>query len=107
MARDMHSSMMLSKTPGPGSYDELSYSRVKDKDPQWSMSKSSRDNFSNGIALGPGQYDPDKNFKNVINSSPKYQFGSNKRDSDYNNYVPGPGSYEQNLLKSRMSIKIG
>jgi hypothetical protein len=79
----------------------------KDKDPQWSMSKSSRDNFSNGIALGPGQYDPDKNFKNVITSSPKYQFGSNKRDSDYNNYVPGPGSYEQNLLKSRMSIKIG
>lgn len=29
MARDMHSSMILSKTPGPGTYDEFSYSKVK------------------------------------------------------------------------------
>lgn len=39
-------------------------------------------NFKNGI-VGPGQYDPDKNFKNIITSSPKYHFGTDKRDVEY------------------------
>lgn len=42
MARDMHSSLILSKTPGPGSYDDSAYGKTKDKDPMWSLSKSSR-----------------------------------------------------------------
>lgn len=42
MARDMSSSLILSKTPGPGSYDESSYGKVKSKHPTWSLSKSSR-----------------------------------------------------------------
>jgi hypothetical protein len=42
MARDMHSSLVLSKTPGPGSYDDSSYSKLNSKDPMWSLSKSSR-----------------------------------------------------------------
>lgn len=62
-------------------------------------------NFKNGI-VGPGQYDPDKNFKNVITSSPKYHFGTDKRDVEYKSESPGPGAYDQSLLKSRMSIKI-
>lgn len=66
MARDMHSSMILSKTPGPGSYDEFSYSKVKENDPMWSMSKSSRDYNPKSNNVGPGQYDPDKNYKNII-----------------------------------------
>ncbi len=103
----MHSSLMLSKTPGPGSYDQNSYSKIKGNDPKWSMSKSSRDQLANQNNLGPGQYDADKNYKSVINSIPGHHFGGEKRINDYNNPVPGPGSYEQNLLKSRMSIKIG
>ncbi len=42
MARDMQSSLILSKTPGPGSYDDSTYSKIKSKDPMWSLSKSSR-----------------------------------------------------------------
>lgn len=56
MARDMHSSMILSKTPGPGSYDDSIYSKVRSKDPMWSLSKSSRENMFNNSSLGPGQY---------------------------------------------------
>ena len=56
MARDMHSSMILSKTPGPGSYDDSGYSKVKGKDPMWSLSKSSRDNMFKDNNIGPGQY---------------------------------------------------
>ena len=41
MARDMHSSLILYKTPGPGSYED-SNNKVKAKDPMWSLSKSSR-----------------------------------------------------------------
>ena len=107
MARDMHSSMILSKTPGPGTYDEFTYSKVKEKDPMWSMSKSSRDYLPKTDVVGPGQYEHDKNFKKVIQSSPGYHFGNDKRINDYKNYVPGPGSYDQSLMKSRMSIKIG
>jgi hypothetical protein len=99
--------MILSKTPGPGSYDEYGYSKVKDTDPIWSMSKSSRDYNSKNNVVGPGQYEPDKNFKNVIEAPPGYRFGRDNRISDTKNFVPGPGSYDQNLLKSRMSIKIG
>lgn len=62
----MHSSMILSKTPGPGSYDEKYYDKIKSKDPQWSISKSSRDYINNQNTVGPGQYDADKNYKSVI-----------------------------------------
>ena len=44
ISRDMSSSMILSKNPGPGSYNEYSYGNVKASDPKWSMSKSTRDN---------------------------------------------------------------
>ena len=107
MSRDMSSSMSLSKTPGPGTYDELAYSRVKDKDPMWSLSKSSRDFAYKNNVVGPGQYDHDKNYKNVITSIQSYNFGSDKRDYVPKLSSPGPGTYEQNLMKSRMSIKMG
>ena len=42
MSRDMSSSLLLSENPGPGSYDESGFSKVKGKDPTWSLSKSSR-----------------------------------------------------------------
>jgi hypothetical protein len=71
------------------------------------MSKSSRDNMFNNNPVGPGQYEPDKNYKSVITSSPAYHFGSDKRDYVPKSDAPGPGTYEQNLMKSRMSIKIG
>jgi hypothetical protein len=107
MARDMHSSMILSKTPGPGSYQESAYTKVKGKDPMWSLSKSSRDNMFKSNDVGPGQYEHAKNYKSVITSSPAYNFGSDKRDYDPKSLAPGPGSYDHTLMKSRMSIKIG
>lgn len=79
MARDMHSSLILSQTPGPGSYENSSYTKVKSKDPQWSLSKSSRDFMYKNNEVGPGQYDPDKNYKSVITSSPAYKMGTDKR----------------------------
>ena len=102
----MHSSMILSKNPGPGAYDQNFSNKIKESNPQWSMSKSSRDYISNQNNIGPGQYEADKNYKSVITSTPGYHFGSEKRINDYNSPIPGPGSYDQNLLKSRMSIKI-
>ncbi len=78
MARDMHSSLVLSKTPGPGTYESME-GRIKPKDPSWSLSKSSRDNMYKGNPVGPGQYESDVNFKSVITSSPKYHFGSDHR----------------------------
>lgn len=30
-------------------------------------------------SVGPGQYDPDKNYKSVIESTPAYHFGGGKR----------------------------
>ena len=107
MARDMSSSLFLSKTPGPGSYEEAAYSKVKGKDPMWSLSKSSRDSIYLNNIVGPGQYDADKNYKSVINSTPSYGFGNDKRNVNRNTDVPGPGSYDHSLMKSRMSIKIG
>ena len=77
MARDMRSSMVLPQTPGPGSYENLAF--TKSKDPQWSLSKSSRDFLYKNNSVGPGQYDPDKNYKSVITSSPAYKMGSDKR----------------------------
>lgn len=56
ISRDMSSSLILSKTPGPGSYNENSFAKIKSKDPQWSMSKSIRDEMSKSNPLGPGQY---------------------------------------------------
>jgi hypothetical protein len=73
----------------------------------WSLSKSSRDNMFKNDVVGPGQYEPDKNYKSVITSSPAYHFGSDKRDIIHKSEYPGPGSYDQSLMKSRMSIKIG
>lgn len=66
MARDMHSSLILSKTPGPGSYDDLAFRKITSNDPVWSLSKSSRDYMYKNSDLGPGQYDSDKNYKSVI-----------------------------------------
>lgn len=80
MARDMHSSMIVSKTPGPGSYDHSSYQKVKSKDPMWSLSKSNRDQMYNTNSIGPGQYETDKTYKSLISSTPAYQFGSDKKD---------------------------
>lgn len=42
VSRELRNSYADSKTPGPGNYNPDS-SRIKSKDPQWSLSKSSRD----------------------------------------------------------------
>lgn len=102
----MSSSVFLPKTPGPGSYEDSAYTKIKTKDPMWSMSKSSREKLYLNNSLGPGQYETDKTYKSVINKTPSYGFGSNKRDSFLKTESPGPGTYDQSIIKSRMSIKI-
>ena len=106
MARDMSSSLFLPKTPGPGSYENSAYTKIKSKDPMWSMSKSSRDKLYLNNSVGPGQYETDKTYKSVINKIPSYGFGSDKKDSYLKTESPGPGAYDQFLIRSRMSIKI-
>lgn len=107
MGKGVNGSLFLFKTPGPGSYDGQAYEKTKDKDPIWSLSKTSRDYLFKTNELGPGQYDADLDFKSVIKSSPKYHFGSERKLQNGKNNVPGPGSYQHDLVRSRMSIKIG
>lgn len=42
MSRQLRNSYADSKTPGPGNYD-FDSSRIKAKDPSWSLPKSPRD----------------------------------------------------------------
>ncbi len=70
--------------------------------PSWSQSKSSRDYQNNMNNVGPGQYDSDRNYKSSIG----YHFGNDSKIKYDLNKGPGPGSYQNNLLKSRKSIKI-
>ena len=41
MSRDIRYSLSLSKTPGPGAYED-DYFKLRQKEPQWTVSKSSR-----------------------------------------------------------------
>jgi hypothetical protein len=67
----MRDSLMMSRTPGPGNYDNTAI--FKDKAPTWSMSKSARDNSpTEKYNIGPGQYDHPNGFKKVIDSAPAY-----------------------------------
>ena len=88
----MRNSYAESKTPGPGNY-EPDGSRVKNRDPSWSMPKSSRDYMSKSTVVGPGAYEHDKNYKELVTLNKGYNFGSQtKLKYDISN-VPGPGEY--------------
>lgn len=105
VSRQLRNSYADSKTPGPGNYDPDN-SRVKSKDPQWSLSKSPRDDMSKSSIVGPGAYDHDKNYKSLVTTHKGYGFGSdNKLKYDINN-VPGPGSYDGKGIKSGQGLTI-
>ncbi len=74
MFRQMRNSYADSKTPGPGNYNHDS-SRVKSKEPVWSLSKSPRDQMSKSTVVGPGAYDHDKNYKSLVTTHKGYGFG--------------------------------
>lgn len=97
----------MSKTPGPGNYEHDA--DFKDKQPAWSLSKSSRDYHpSDRYNIGPGQYEHTVGYKKVVDTAPAYGFAGNSPKLKYEiNPVPGPGSYDDKLMKSRRSIKIG
>lgn len=78
MSREMRNSYGDSKTPGPGNYEPDS-SRVKLKDPHWSLSKSPRDDMSKSTVVGPGAYEHDKNYKSLVTTHKGYNFGGDKR----------------------------
>lgn len=106
MSREMRNSYADSKTPGPGNY-EPDGNKNKNKDPSWSLSKSPRDNMSKSTIVGPGAYNHDKNFKELVTTNKGYNFGSQKKLKFDVNNVPGPGEYNGDNLKSRRNIKIG
>lgn len=86
----MRNSLVDNKTPGPGNYEGDS-TKIKGKDPSWSLSKSPRDEMSKSTLVGPGAYDHDKNYKKLVTTNKGYNFGSeNKLKYDINK-VPGPG----------------
>lgn len=90
MSREMRNSYATSQTPGPGNYNENS-ENVKGKDPSWSLSKSARDQMSKSSMVGPGSYDYDKNYKNLVSTYKGYNFGQDKKIKYDINNVPGPG----------------
>ena len=102
----MRNSYADSKTPGPGNY-EADASRIKSRDPSWSLSKGSRDYLSKSNVVGPGAYEVDKHYKSLVASNNGYNFGSQKRLKQEINSVPGPGQYDGELLKSRRNVRIG
>ena len=106
MSREMRNSYADNRVPGPGNYELEAATKIKSKDPSWSLSKSPRDYMSKST-IGPGQYEVDKDFQNVMPSQGGYNFGSQKRLKHDVNAVPGPGEYNGEMLKSRKSIKIG
>ncbi len=71
----MRNSLADSKTPGPGNYDHDA-TKIKDKDPSWSLSKSPRDQMYKSAVVGPGAYDHDKNYKNLVTTNKGYNFGN-------------------------------
>jgi hypothetical protein len=97
----------MNKTPGPGNYEHDA--NFKEKNPSWSLSKSSRDYHpSDRYNIGPGQYEHTVGYKKVVDTAPAYGFAGNSPKLKYEiNPVPGPGSYDDKLMKSRRSIKIG
>jgi hypothetical protein len=83
----------MSKTPGPGNYEQDKL--FKEKAPSWSLSKSARD-YGNGdkFNVGPGQYEHTIGYKKVVEASPAYNIGGKSQKLKYDiNEVPGPGSY--------------
>lgn len=58
-------------------------------------------------AVGPGSYDSDKRFKDLVTKNKGYNFGSQKRLKADINGVPGPGNYDGDNFKSKKNIKIG
>ena len=78
MSRDLRKSVVSSRTPGPGNYEQDDTNIIR-KLPQWSLPKSSRNVMDRSIPLGPGQYEHDRGYKSVTISNPGYHFGSDRR----------------------------
>lgn len=63
--------------------------------------------MSKSIAIGPGAYDYDKNYKSLVTTNKGYNFGSQKKLRYDPGAVPGPGTYQGDNLQSKKGIKIG
>jgi hypothetical protein len=92
MSREMRSQNFDNKTPGPGNYNH-DFNKVRNHDPSWSLAKSSRENMSKSIAIGPGAYEHDQNYKSLVKTNKGYHFGSDKKLKYDILPVPGPGTY--------------
>ena len=86
-------------TPGPGHYKESKFENYLHKAPIMKIGKSKRvnqllNNPTNSNP-GPGQYDDDKNIKNIKVKNPSWKIGSSKRKSlsQSDITVPGVGNY--------------
>ena len=66
---------MMSKTPGPGNYDNGA--SLKDKAPSWSLSKTPRDHSPESkYNVGPGQYEHPIGYNKIHDSAPSYNIAS-------------------------------
>ena len=95
VGKDLRDSLVNNKTPGPGNYEHGA--NFKEKSPNWSLSKSARDNEpSPKYNVGPGQYEHPNGYKKVIDSAPSYNIASRAEKLKYDlSTVPGPGQYER------------
>lgn len=65
VGKDLRDSLIMSKTPGPGNYEQHG-EMLKQKAPSWSVSKSSRDQLDGQrYNIGPGQYENLDGYKKV------------------------------------------
>ena len=86
----MRSAYPDNKIPGPGNYESDGI-KIMNKDPSWSLSKTPRDSLSKSSVVGPGAYDSDKNYKDLVSTNKGYNFGSESKLKYSPNKVPGPG----------------
>ena len=62
--------------------------------------------MSKSIAIGPGAYDYDKNYKSLVTTNKGYNFGSQKKLRYDPGAVPGPGTYTGENIQSKKGIRI-
>lgn len=90
MSREMKNSGILSKTPGPGTYEQLDQ-KVKHTDPSWSLSKTPKLEMSKSAVVGPGAYELDEKYNKLVKSSNGYSLGRDEKLKYDLGKVPGPG----------------
>ncbi|MFM7850769.1 MAG: hypothetical protein ACKO96_02365, partial [Flammeovirgaceae bacterium] len=99
--------------PGPGAYSYVEADKYRQKNPQYSLGKSEREEGSEFYAQstdavrsafpGPGHYQVDGGYTKILPRTPNVPVTKVPKDVDYNNKVPGPGAYENDSIKIKQN----